>query len=115
MIEEIHFLKEDHKGKIMEPRQANAKLGKEIIKEDHVTLLTFMKKQNDARVKMYKANILVGFVQKLFVDLQLDYPGQLDGVKVTKKTSYEQSARSLNQQQLEVFFQGRKDACTTVL
>lgn len=55
MVEEIHFLKEDHKGKIMEPRQANAKLGKEIIKEDHVTLLTFMKKQNDARVKMYKA------------------------------------------------------------
>lgn len=31
-------------------------------------------KQNEARLKMFKANILVDFMRKVFVDLHLDYP-----------------------------------------
>ena len=53
---------------------------------------------------MYKANILVDFVKKVFVDLHLEYPGKLEEVKDTKKTRYAQAAQSLNKRQLEAFF-----------
>ena len=41
--------------------------------------------QEKARFKMIKANILVNFVKKVFVDLHLDYPGNLEEIKDTKK------------------------------
>ena len=53
---------------------------------------------------MFKAKFLVDFVKKVFVDLHLDYPGNLEEVKDTKKTRNAQAALSLNQRQLEVFF-----------
>lgn len=57
-----------------------------------------MAQQTEARLKMYKANILVDFVKKVFVDLHLEYPGNLEEVKET------QAAQSLDQRQLEAFF-----------
>lgn len=57
-----------------------------------------MAQQTEARLKMYKANILVDFVKKVFVDLHLEYPGNLEEVKDT------QAAQSLDQRQLEAFF-----------
>lgn len=68
------------------------------------SLLKLVTDQNNARMKMFKANILVDLVKKVFADLHLHYPGNLEEVKETKKTRYAQAARSLNQQQLEAFF-----------
>ena len=66
--------------------------------------------QDIARFKMFKANILVDFVKRVFVDLHLDYPGNLEEMKDTKKTKNAQAALSLSQRQLEVFFgeEGKK-------
>ncbi len=60
--------------------------------------------QDRARFKMFKANILVDLVKKVYVDLHLDYPGNLEERKDTKKTRNAQAALSLNERQLEVFF-----------
>ena len=69
-----------------------------------------MELQDKARFKMFKANILVDFVKRVFIDLHLDYPGNLEDIKDTKKTRNAQAALSLNQGQLEVFFgeEGKK-------
>lgn len=44
-----------------------------------------MKRNDEARFILFKANILVDLVKKVFVDLHLDYPGSLEEVKDTKK------------------------------
>ena len=63
------------------------------LRKENVTLLKLMTQQNEARVKMYKANILVDFVKKVFVDLRLEYPGKLDEANDIKKTRYAQAAQ----------------------
>lgn len=65
-------------------------------------------KQDNARFKMFHANILVDFVKKVFTELRLKYPGNLEEAKTeTTKTRYAQAAQSLSQRQLEVFFGGK--------
>ena len=64
-----------------------------------------MEKQDNARFKMFHANILVDFVKKVFGELGLKHPGNLEEAKTeTSKTRYAQAAQSLSQRQLEVFF-----------
>ena len=74
------------------------------------TLRNRMALMDKAHFKIFKANILVDFVKRVFVDLHLDYPGNLEEIKDTKKTRDTQAALSLNQRQLEVFFgeEGKK-------
>ena len=81
------------------------------LRTENATILKSMAVQDKARFKMFQANILVEFVKRVFVDLHLDYPGNLEEkIKDTKKTRNAQAALSLSQQQLEVFFgeQGKK-------
>lgn len=64
-----------------------------------------MVKQDNARFKMFHANILVDFIKKVFGELGLKSPGNLEDPKTeTSKTRYAQAAQSLSQRQLEVFF-----------
>ena len=67
-------------------------------------LAALIKQQVEARLKLFRANTLVDLVEKVFMDLKLDYPGKLDEVKDTKKTKTALAALSLNQRQLELFF-----------
>ena len=80
------------------------------LRTENATILKRMAVQDKARFKMFKANILVAFVKKVFVDLHLDFPGNLEEIKDTKKTKNAQAALSLSQRQLEIFFgeEGKK-------
>ena len=69
-------------------------------------LLESKRDQDEARFKMHHANILSEFVEKIFVELWLNYPGNLDEVKDTIKIRYAQAALSPSQRQLEVIFGG---------
>lgn len=60
--------------------------------------------RDEARLRDCRANTLIDLVKKVFIDLKLNYPGNLDGVEDTKKTRLIKAALSLNQQQLESFF-----------
>lgn len=66
-----------------------------------------MEIQDKARFKIFKTNIRWP-CEQVFFDLHLmDYPGNLEEVKGTKKTNIAQAALSLNERQQEVF-SGRK-------
>ena len=50
------------------------------------------KNHDKAPFKLFKVKTLVDLVNKAFVNLHLDYPGNLEGIKDTKKTRNVQAA-----------------------
>lgn len=80
-------LKENHaettsvlRGRIEKIEAQNSELGEQV-----VALLKFMGKQYNARSKMFYANTLVDFIKKVFLELRLNYPCNMEEVKDTKK------------------------------
>lgn len=57
----------------------------EELKGQIAPLLKSMRRQDNARFKTFHANTLVDFDKKIFVELGLDYPGNLEEVKDSKK------------------------------
>lgn len=68
--------------------RANTELEKQI-----AALLKSAHEHDEARLRSFRANTLVDLVKRVFMDLNLNYPGNLD-----------EAALSLDQQQLESFF-----------
>ena len=60
--------------------------------------------QDEARLRLFRANTLVDLVKKLSIDLKLDPPEKPDETKDNKKRRITQVAQSIKQQQLEFFF-----------
>ncbi len=61
--------------------------------------------QDEARLRIFRANTLVDLVKKVSIDLKLDPPEKPDETKDNKKRRITQVAQSIKQQQLEFFFQ----------
>ncbi len=59
--------------------------------------------QDEARLRLFRANTLVDLVKKLSIDLKLDPPEKPDETKDSKKRRITQVAQSIKQQQLEFF------------
>lgn len=101
-VEELKAQVEEFKAQTEE-----LKVQTEELKSQTEELKAQTKHHDEGRLKLFRANILVDLVKKVFVDLKLDFPGKLDEVKDTKKTKTALAARSLNQQQLEIFFKDK--------
>ena len=75
------------------------------LKSQIAKLTRHVSMHDEARLRLFRANILVDLVKKVSIDLKLDPPDKTDQTKDnTKRRRITQVARSIKQQQLEFFF-----------